>query len=91
MWAGLDGTARYLARSFGRTIPERRVVRYAVIDGKERDRVEVPLPINLQRDTDYNVKVSVRGGELSVNWRAAREPVWLTGPAEVSFEGKVEV
>ncbi len=37
------------------------------------------------------VKVSVRGGELSVNWGAAREPVWLTGPAELSFEGQVEV
>jgi diaminopimelate epimerase len=38
-----------------------------------------------------DVKVSVRGGELSVNWGAAREPVWLTGPAELSFEGQVEV
>ncbi|MBV8854968.1 MAG: diaminopimelate epimerase [Sinobacteraceae bacterium] len=40
---------------------------------------------------EAEVKVSVRGGELRVNWGAAREPVWLTGPAEVSFEGQVEV
>ena len=40
------------------------MVRYAVIDGKERDRVEVPLPITLERNTDYRVKVSVRGGRF---------------------------
>jgi hypothetical protein len=40
------------------------MVRYAVIDGKERDRVEVPLPITLDHDTDYRVKVSVRGGRF---------------------------
>jgi diaminopimelate epimerase len=37
------------------------------------------------------VKVSVRGGELSVNWGAPGEHIWLTGAAEVSFEGQVEV
>ena len=50
------------------------------------------------------VQVSVRGGELRVNWAEdARvdgawlrrgeeaEHIWLTGPAEVSFEGHVEV
>ena len=47
---------------------------------------------------DPEVHVSVRGGELRVNWSGGgrgRDPgpesVWLTGPAEVSFEGHVEV
>jgi len=52
------------------------LVRFAMIDGKERDRVEVPLPITLERNTDYNVKVSVRGarfltsinGQLVSSW-----------------------
>jgi hypothetical protein len=52
------------------------LVRYAVIDGKERDRVEVPLPITLNRDTDYRVRVSIRGarfltsidGQLVSSW-----------------------
>lgn len=40
---------------------------------------------------DSSVRVSVRGGELRVNWGAPGEHIWLTGPAEVSFEGHVEV
>jgi diaminopimelate epimerase len=37
------------------------------------------------------VRVSVRGGELRVNWRGPGERLWLTGPTEISFEGHVEV
>ncbi len=44
-----------------------------------------------RRRLDESVQVSVRGGELRVNWRGAGEPVWLAGPAEVSFEGSVEI
>jgi diaminopimelate epimerase len=40
---------------------------------------------------DPEVRVSVRGGELRVNWAGPGEHIWLTGPAEVSFEGHVEV
>ncbi len=45
-------------------MPNTGLVRYAVIDGKERDRVEVPLPIQMEANTDYHVKVSVRGGRF---------------------------
>ena len=37
------------------------------------------------------VRVGVRGGELQVNWGGAGEPIWLSGPTEISFEGHVEV
>jgi diaminopimelate epimerase len=40
---------------------------------------------------DASVQVSVRGGELRVNWDGPGAKIWLTGPAEVSFEGHVEV
>jgi len=40
---------------------------------------------------DSDVRVSVRGGELRVNWGGPGERIWLTGPAEISFEGHVEV
>ena len=40
---------------------------------------------------DEEVRVLVRGGELRVNWAGPGEPIWLTGPAEVSFEGHLEV
>lgn len=38
-----------------------------------------------------DVRVRVRGGELRVNWAGPGEHIWLTGPAQVSFEGHFEV
>jgi diaminopimelate epimerase len=40
---------------------------------------------------DADVHVKVRGGELRVNWGGPGEHIWLTGPAEVSFEGRVDI
>ena len=40
---------------------------------------------------EAEVRVSVRGGELRVNWAGPREHIWLTGPTEISFAGHVEV
>ena len=40
---------------------------------------------------DATVQVNVRGGELRVNWEGPGTHIWLTGPAEVSFDGHVEV
>jgi diaminopimelate epimerase len=40
---------------------------------------------------DARVRVEVRGGELQVNWAGLGEHIWLTGPAEISFQGHVEV
>jgi diaminopimelate epimerase len=40
---------------------------------------------------ESEVRVEVRGGELRVNWGGSGEHIWLSGPAEVSFEGHVEV
>ena len=40
---------------------------------------------------DADVRVSVRGGELRVNWQGSGERIWLTGPTQMSFQGHVEV
>jgi diaminopimelate epimerase len=40
---------------------------------------------------DPQVRVHVRGGELRVDWAGPGEPVWLTGPAEIAFEGHFEL
>jgi len=40
---------------------------------------------------DTQVRVEVRGGELRVNWAGRGEHIWLSGPAEVSFEGHIEL
>ncbi len=42
-------------------------------------------------ELDREVHVSVRGGELRVNWNGPGENIWLTGPAQISFVGHVEV
>jgi diaminopimelate epimerase len=44
-----------------------------------------------RRLLDREVLVKVRGGELRVNWGGPGEHVWLSGPAEISFAGHVEV
>lgn len=38
-----------------------------------------------------DVQVHVPGGTLSVHWDGEAEPVWLTGPAHLAFEGQVEI
>jgi diaminopimelate epimerase len=40
---------------------------------------------------DDTVRVQVRGGELRVHWPGAGQQIWMTGPAEVSFEGRVDL
>ncbi len=40
---------------------------------------------------DSPVRVSARGGELSIAWAGGEAPVYLTGPAVTVFEGEVTV
>jgi len=40
---------------------------------------------------DETVEVHARGGQLRVNWAGPGQSIWLTGPAEVAFEGRVEI
>ena len=37
------------------------------------------------------VEVNVRGGRLIVSWAGEGEHIWLTGPTETAYEGRVEV
>ncbi|RZA23107.1 MAG: diaminopimelate epimerase, partial [Proteobacteria bacterium] len=40
---------------------------------------------------DSPVRVSARGGELSIAWAGVDQPVYLSGPAVTVFEGEVEL
>lgn len=40
---------------------------------------------------EAEVRVSVRGGELRVNWTGSGEHIWLTGPTAISYAGHLEV
>jgi len=58
------------------SLPNAGLVRFVVLDGRERERVELPLPLTLERGVDYRVRVSVRGdrfltsvnGQLISSW-----------------------
>jgi diaminopimelate epimerase len=38
-----------------------------------------------------DVEVRVPGGRLSVHWDGSGQSIWLTGPAQLAFEGRVEI
>jgi diaminopimelate epimerase len=40
---------------------------------------------------DAHVRVSIRGGDLTIRWKGADNPVWMTGPAVTVFEGEIEI
>ena len=40
---------------------------------------------------DTPVRISARGGELSIAWQGAGQPVLMTGPAVTVFEGTIEL
>jgi hypothetical protein len=57
-------------------LPNAGLVRFIVLDGRERERVELPLPLTLDPGVDYRVRVSVRdnrfltsvNGQLISSW-----------------------
>jgi hypothetical protein len=61
-------------------LPNAGLVRYVVLDDRERERVELPLPLTLENGVDYRVRVSVRGnrfltsvnGQLISSWMDSR-------------------
>jgi diaminopimelate epimerase len=40
---------------------------------------------------DAHVRVTTRGGDLTIAWAGAGQPVMMTGPAVTVFEGEVEL
>jgi diaminopimelate epimerase len=40
---------------------------------------------------DARVRVSTRGGDLTIRWEGADNPVWMTGPAVTVFQGEIEI
>ena len=47
-------------------LPQVRLVRYAVINGKEGPHVEKPLPLTVRADMLYRVMVDVRGSDFTI-------------------------
>ena len=41
-------------------LPNAGLIRYSVLDGRELDRVQLPVPVTLERGVDYRLRVSVQ-------------------------------
>lgn len=60
--------------------PNAGLVRYLMMNGREQDRVQMPLPLTLERGTSYKVRVSVQddrfityvNGQVVSSWRDQR-------------------
>jgi hypothetical protein len=50
-------------------LPNANLVRFVMLDGRERERVELPLPLTIERGVDYKIRVSIHGNRFltSVN------------------------
>jgi hypothetical protein len=68
-------------------LPTAGIVRYAVVDGRQSDRTQLPLPLNIRNDTIYQVRTDVRGnqfttyvnGQLMDTWTHTRFPTGGVG------------
>jgi diaminopimelate epimerase len=45
----------------------------------------------LQQLVDEQVVVELRGGELVISWPGEQQPVLMTGPATLVFEGRIAI
>lgn len=46
---------------------------------------------NHQGLLDSTVRVQLPGGDLKIEWAGAGQPVWMTGPAVLVFNGEIEI
>jgi hypothetical protein len=58
-------------------LPNAGLVRFIVLDGRERERVELPLPLTLERGVDYRVRVSVRDGRFLTSVNGQLVSSWM--------------
>jgi hypothetical protein len=48
-------------------LPNAGLIRYVMLDGREWDRVQLPLPLTLERGREYRVRVSVQDDRF-ITW-----------------------
>ncbi|MBT3196846.1 MAG: diaminopimelate epimerase [Gammaproteobacteria bacterium] len=45
----------------------------------------------IQGQLDHQVRATLRGGELAIEWQGGDSPVMMTGPAESVFNGEIDI
>jgi hypothetical protein len=52
------------------------IIRFVMVDGKEYDRVALPLPVPLEKDVPYQVRVRVKADRFSTMINGQRVDTW---------------
>ena len=60
-------------------LPNAGLIRFVVLDGRERERVEFPLPLTLEHGVDYRVRVSVEGARFLTSVNGQVVSSWTDG------------
>jgi hypothetical protein len=60
-------------------LPNANLVRFVVLNGHETERLELPLPLTLDRETDYRVHISVRGDRFLTSVNGQLVSSWMDG------------
>lgn len=58
------------------SLPTADIVRYTVLNGSERDRQRLPLPISIRPDTLYHVQMSIRGNQFTTRVNGQIVDTW---------------
>jgi hypothetical protein len=53
------------------------IVRYIVVDGKERDRVTLPLPMSIRPDSFVNINLQIRGNRFETAVNGQPVDMWI--------------
>ncbi len=68
-----------ITRSGQGLAPNAGLIRFIVLDGRERERVELPLPLTLEQGVDYRVRVNVQGQRFLTSVNGQVVSSWTDG------------
>jgi len=60
-------------------LPNAGLIRFIVLNGRERERVELPLPLTLEPGVDYRIRVSVRDNRFLTSVNGQLISSWMDG------------
>jgi hypothetical protein len=60
-------------------LPNANLVRFVMLDGRERERVELPLPLTIERGVDYKISVSIHGNRFLTSVNGQLISSWMDG------------
>ena len=78
--------AMKLVDKTGGVTPQMALVHYAVIEGREGPKKEVPLPLSVYKDTLFRIRMDVQGPHFSVQVQGTVVDYWKDGRLKSGME-----